>query len=308
MAAGSKKVVVAALFGNAAVAVTKFVAAGMTGSSAMFSEAVHSVVDTGNQALLLHGLRRADRAADDSHPFGYGRELYFWAFVVAILIFAVGAGVSLYEGVDKILHPHELTNVYINYIVLGLAIAFESVAWWVAWKEFRVRKGRRTILQAVRSSKDPAVFTVLFEDTAAMAGLLIALVGILIGQATGALWVDGAASVLIGMILALTAALLAYECKGLLIGEGARSELTAAVRRHASSRPGVKTVNELLTMHMGPQDVLLCLSVDFHDRLSSADVEAEVSQLEHRIKQQFPEVTRVFVEAQNMRRHRAAAT
>ena len=185
MATGSRKVIFAALAGNALIAVTKFVAATITGSSAMLSEGIHSLVDTGNQGLLLYGLRRAKKPADEKHPFGYGAELYFWAFVVAILIFAVGSGISIYEGVQKVLHPHEVANPAINYIVLGLAMCFEAVAWWIAFKEFQTTRGKRGYLEAVRQSKDPTVFTVLFEDTAAMLGLVVAFLGILGAQYLG---------------------------------------------------------------------------------------------------------------------------
>ena len=194
MAGGSKKVIYAALAGNSLIAVTKFVAAGLTGSSAMLSEAVHSVVDTGNQGLLRYGLARSRRPADEEHPFGHGPELYFWAFVVAILIFGLGAGISFYEGLAKISDPHPITNPVINYVVLAVAIVFELGAWLVAFREFRKVQGRATLLTAVRRSKDPALFTVLFEDTAAMLGLLFALAGIALADWLDMPWLDGAAS------------------------------------------------------------------------------------------------------------------
>lgn len=300
---GSKKVIYAALIGNALIAVTKFAAAGITGSSAMLSEAIHSVVDTGNQVLLLHGLRQAARPADENHPFGYGMLLYFWAFVVAILIFAVGAGLSIYEGIDKLRNPHPTTDVYINYIVLGIALAFESVVWWVALKEFRAIKGRRSYLEEVRASKDPTVFTVLFEDTAAMLGLIVAFLGIALGEALGMPALDGVASIVIGLILAGTAGLLAYECKGLLTGEGASPQVLSGIRRLVGTEPGIARINEMLTLHLGPTNVLLTLSVDFRDGLSSADVERAVEALERSIKQRYPEINRVFIEAQSFRSH-----
>ena len=199
MASGSKKVVYAALAGNALISVTKFFAASVTGSSAMFSEGIHSLVDTGNQGLLLFGMHRANRPADAKHPFGYASEIYFWAFVVAILIFAVGAGVSIYEGVQKVIDPHEISDPMINYIVLALAMVFEGAAWWVAYKEFASTKGKRGIFKAVRDSKDPTVFTVLFEDTAAIFGLIVAFAGIYFSQKLGLPWLDGAASITIGV-------------------------------------------------------------------------------------------------------------
>jgi cation diffusion facilitator family transporter len=299
----SKKVILAALAGNSAIAVTKFAAAGMTGSSSMLSEAIHSVVDTGNQGLLLFGIRRAGRPADEDHPFGYGMELYFWTFVVAILIFAGGAGVSVYEGVTKLGNPQPIVDAHINYIVLGVALILEAGAWWVAFKEFSKSKGDMGTLEAVRLSKDPAVFTVLFEDSAAIAGLVIAAVGIGLADVLDEpLW-DGIGSIVIGIVLAATAALLAYECKGLLIGEGAGRRVVRGVRRIAGEQDGVARINEALTMHLGPRDVLLNLSLDFKDRLSSVEVEKTISALEREIKTTYPEITRVFIEAQSRAGH-----
>ena len=307
MAAGSTKVVVAALIGNGLIAITKFGAAAYTGSSAMLSEAIHSVVDTCNQGLILFGIRQSKKPADETHPFGYGMELYFWTFVVAILIFAVGAGVALYEGIAKIRNPHPVGNAFINYIVLGAAMVFEAVAWWLAYKEFRSRKGHRTYVSAVRDSKDPALFTVLFEDTAAMLGLMIAFAGIALGQALDMPVFDGIASVVIGVILAIVAAVLAFECKGLLVGEAAKRPVIRGIRAIVQSRPGVKAVNELLTMHLGPEDLLVNLSIDFEDGISSQVVEAAISSLEVEIKDSYPEVKRLFIEVQSLQGHLASA-
>lgn len=299
----SKKAVYAALAGNLLIAATKFAAAAYTGSSAMLSEAIHSLVDTGNQGLLLYGMRRSSQPADERHPFGYGMELYFWAFIVAILIFAVGSGVSLYEGVIKLLDPHPITSPVVNYVVLAVAMAFEFGAWWVAFGEFRRSKGPLGYFAAVRESKDPAIFTVLFEDTAAMAGLVVAFAALALGQATGILAFDAVGSILIGVILAVTAVLLAYESKGLLIGESASARVTAGLRELAAQHQGVARVNELLTMHLAPRQVLVNLSLDFEDHLSSEDVEAVVSQLETHMREAFPEVSRVFIEAQSRAAH-----
>ena len=304
-AASSKTVIYAALIGNGLIAITKFIAAGLTGSAAMLSEAVHSVVDTGNQGLLLYGLKRSSRPPDDDHPFGYGMELYFWAFVVAILIFAGGAGISIYHGVEKILHPEPLENAYVNYIVLGLAMVFEAFAWWVAYKAFRQAKGKLGWMEAVRRSKDPALFTVLFEDSAAMAGLIVAMVGIALGQALGMPVLDGVASVVIGIILALTAALLAYEAKGLLIGEGVEAETRQGLRAVIAAQDGILKLNEMRSMHLGPEDVLLTISVDFVSEMTADQVEATISTMEQDIKARYPQVKRVFIEAQNWRAHQA---
>ena len=304
----SKKVIYAALTGNSLIAVTKFVAAAITGSSAMLSEAVHSVVDTGNQMLLLYGLRRSGRPPDQTHPFGYGMELYFWTFVVAILIFAGGAGISIYEGIQKIRAPHPVTSVHVNYIVLALAMVFEAGAWWVAFKTFRAVKGPIGYFQAVRQSKDPAVFTVLFEDSAAMLGLIVALIGIALSQALDMPVLDGVASLGIGAILAVTAAFLAFESKGLLIGEAVRPEVRRGIEAIIAAQPGILRTNELRTMHLGPEDVLVNVSVDFGSDLTADQVEEVVTRMEQAIKERYPEVRRVFIEAQSWRAHRAGRT
>ena len=277
---GSKRVIYAALFGNLLIAITKFGAAFFTGSSAMLSEAVHSLVDTGNQGLLLHGLRRAQRPPYDAHPYGYGMELYFWTFVVAIIIFGLGAGASVYEGVQNLLHPHPITNPAISYVVLAIAMAFEAAAWTVAFREFCKVKGAGGYLDAVRSSKDPTLFTVLFEDSAAMAGLVFAFAGILGGQLLDMPELDGVAAICIGVILTIVAALLAYEAKGLLIGEAATPAVVQGVRSIVGEESGILNLNELLTMHFGPKDVLLNLSLDFADALTSRQVEESISRME----------------------------
>jgi len=299
----SKSVIYAALAGNSLIAVTKFAASWYTGSSAMFSEAIHSLVDTGNQGLLLYGLKRAERKADELHPFGYAKEIYFWAFVVAILIFAVGSGVSIYEGVHKIRHPEPITSVFVNYIVLGLAIVFESFAFTIALKEFNQLRGQRGFLRAMQEAKDPTTMTVLLEDSAAMLGLVVALVSIALGQLLELPVLDGIASLLIGIILAVAAMILAYETKALLIGEAASPEVISRIRGIVAGEHAVLQANEILTMHMGPRDVLVNLSLDFRDGLDSSQVEAVVSRLERAIRGASPEISRVFIEAQAWRGH-----
>lgn len=295
--ANNKKVIYAALAGNALIAVTKFVAAGITGSSAMLAEGIHSVVDTGNQGLMLLGNARAKKPADEKHPFGYGRELYFWAFVVAILIFAVGSGVSLYEGVHKTLDPHPVTNPVVNYLVLLAAMGFEGWAFSVALKEFREIKGERTYWQAVKESKDPTVFTILFEDSAALAGLVVAFVGVGLGHLFGWPVMDGIASILIGLILGATAILLAWETKGLLVGESALPHVTAGIRGVVREEGDVERLNEVLTLQLGPKDVLATVSVEFADGLPTGRIEQTIQRLDAAIKRAHPEVTRVYIEA-----------
>lgn len=297
MASGSSKVaVIAALIGNMAIAVTKFAAASYTGSSAMLSEAVHSMVDTGNQGLLLYGMKRAARPPSPEHPFGYGKELYFWSFVVAILIFGLGAGMSIYEGVHGILNPTPIENAIISYIVLGAAMIFEAGACYFAFKEFLKRKGDRGFLQAVREGKDPALFTVVFEDSAAMVGLAVAMIGIFLGDLLELPWLDGAAAVVIGLVLATVAMFLAYECKGLLIGEAADDDMVDTVRAMIRGDRRVTSVAELLTMHLGPDEILLAVDVDFADHISGAELEKAVSEMEMRIRAEFPQIRRIYIE------------
>ncbi len=298
MASGSKKVIYAALIGNGLIAITKFIASTLTGSSAMLSEGIHSTVDTGNQLLLLLGLKRAKKPADERFPYGHGKEVYFWSFIVAIMIFGVGAGISIYEGIHSVMDPHQVQNPMTNYIVLGLAMIFEAFAWYFAWKEFNRTRGDRSYYEAVRKQKDPTTFVVLFEDTAAMLGLIVAFVGIWLGQVTGYLLWDGIASIVIGVILAVTAAWLAYETKGLLIGESASPEIVQGISKLADSFDNIKSVNETLTMHVGPNYVLLNISVDFKNSLDAENIENTTAELTKQIKERYPSIKRVFIEAE----------
>ncbi|SNB61631.1 cation diffusion facilitator family transporter [Arboricoccus pini] len=300
---GSKSVVLAALAGNLAIAVTKFVAAALTGSSAMLSEAVHSLVDSGNQGLLLLGMKRAARPPSPDHPFGHGLELYFWSFVVAILIFGAGAGVSLYEGVVKILEPLPIESAWISYLVLGLSILFEGYSWTVAFRAFRQGTQGRSLWQSLRRSKDPTVFTVLLEDSAALLGLLIAIVGIYLSQRFDLPVLDGVTSVLIGLLLAAVAAFLASETMSLITGEAMEREAREQIAALVRADPAVLHLNEQLSMHFGPNDVLLNLSIDFRQELGADDVEQAVTRLERQIRLAQPAVKRVFLEAQNFQAH-----
>jgi cation diffusion facilitator family transporter len=302
MASGSKTVIYAALAGNGLIAATKFAAAAFTGSSAMVSEGIHSLVDTGNQALLLFGLRRAKKPPDERFPFGHGKEIYFWSFVVAILIFGLGAGISIYEGVSHLLKPPALRNPLVNYVVLAFALVFEGAAWTFAFREFRKTKGKLGWLRAVQASKDPTVLVVLFEDSAAMLGLLIALAGVGLSQASGNPLYDGAASIGIGAVLAVTAAWLAAETKGLLIGERARPDVVEDIRRICRDLDKVERVNEVLTMHMGPEYVLATLSLEFADALTITELERTIEDLNQRIRAAHPEVKKVFIEAESVAR------
>ena len=301
MAGSSKKVIYAALAGNALIAATKFFAATFTGSSAMFSEGIHSLVDTGNQVLLLHGIRKANKPPCDRFPFGHGKEIYFWSFAVAILIFAVGAGVSLYEGIIHTIHPKPMGDPTVNYIVLGLAMLFEGAAWYFALTEFTKAKGKWGYIEAVQRGKDPTMFVVLFEDSAAMLGIVVAFAGILLVDITGILIFDGIASIIIGLILGGTAIWLAYETKGLLIGESANEMVIEGIREIILKYSGVDKLNEVLTMHMGPDFILVNISIDFRDDIPASDLEDMIANMDTQIKGSFPTVKRVFVEAESRR-------
>ena len=302
-ASANRTVIFAALAGNAAVAVVKFAAAAFTGSAAMLSEAIHSVVDTGNQLLLLYGLRVSKQAPTPQHPFGSGLKLYFWTFVVALMIFGLGAVVSIWHGVEKILHPTPIENAWVNYLVLSAGIVFEGVVWGVALRAFNRQRGGRPWIKSVRASKDPTVFTVLFEDSAALLGLIVAFIGVAATQLTGLLVIDGIASVAIGAILAVTAIFLAAESYSLLAGESVDPDVRRSIIAIASAQPGVERVNECLTMHFGPEDVLVALSLDFQNDLLAGQVEETVTRIERSLKSTHPEARRIFIEAQAFDAH-----
>ena len=298
----STRVVNAALVGNVLVALTKLAAALVTGSSAMTSEAVHSAVDTGNELLLLYGLRKAARPPDADHPFGHGREIYFWSFIVALLFFALGAVVSVYQGIYHLRSPAAIEKPVVNYVVLGLALLFEGGSWRVAFRHFRATKDDVGYLEAVRRSKDPTTFIVLAEDTGAVLGILIALGGTIAAQVLARPALDGMASIGIGVLLGLIAVVLARETKGLLIGEPAHSGLVEAICTMARSEPGIQRSNGLFTVHIGPRQVVAALSVDFKDSLSALEVERIVAALEDRVRKAHPEVVSLLIKPQKPER------
>ena len=288
-------VLYAAFAANVGIAVAKFVAAAITGSSSMLTEGVHSLVDSGNQLLLLYGKHRAKRPPDAVHPFGYGRELYFWAFVVAILIFGLGAGVSIYEGWKHIQAPEPLRDPLVNYVVLGVAVLLEGTSWTLAVREFGRAKGEHGWWQAVRVSKDPATFIVLFEDSAALAGLAVAGLGVWASHAWGDPRIDGAASILIGLILAGVAALLAREAKGLLIGERADPALVQRIRTMVEAVPQITAVNHVRTIHTAPDSVFVAISADFDDRMAMGEAETLIEGLEARLRATLPQLTSIYI-------------
>ncbi|MFL6729906.1 MAG: cation diffusion facilitator family transporter [Sphingomicrobium sp.] len=294
-AAQSNRTLWIALAANLGIAVSKFIAAALTGSSAMLTEGVHSVVDSTNQLLLMWGRRQSRKPPDKYHPFGYGRELYFWSFVVAVLVFALGAGVSIYEGIIHILEPEDAVSPLIAYAVLAVAFLLEGWSTLEAFNEFRAAKGELGWLEAIRRSKDPPTFIVLLENGAAMAGIVAAAVGVVLSQVTGDPFFDGAASVVIGVILGFTALLLARESKGLLIGEAADPELVDGLRELAVGQPGVVGVGHVLTVHSAPDQVTVMINVDFRDDMLAGEVERIVDGIECDARSRWPHVRRLFV-------------
>ena len=284
-----------ALAANLGIGVAKFVAAGLTGSSSMLTEGFHSVVDSGNQVLLLYGQKKAKRPADEAHPFGYGRELYFWAFVVAILIFAIGAGVSIFEGWRHIQEPEPLTSPTINYVVLAISFALEGSSWTIAVREFAKAKGDMGWWDAIHRSKDPAGFIVLFEDSAALAGLVIAGVGIWASHAFNDPRIDGAASIAIGVILALVAVLLARESKGLLIGERADPAIIATIRRIVAAHPAIISVNHVRTIHTAPDSIFAAISADFDDAVTMGNGETMIEAMEDELRAAVPTLSSIYI-------------
>jgi len=295
---GSRLVIYAALAGNLCIAIAKFVAAGLSGSSAMLSEGVHSLVDTINELLLLYGLRRSEQKPDTVHPFGYGRELYFWSFIVALLVFAAGAGVSAYEGIQHIRNPEPATNHLISYMVLGISIAFEGTSWWIALREFRATKGTLGYFEAFRRSKDPTTFTVLLEDSAALLGLGFALIGLVAAQLLDMPILDGVASLCIAGVLAVTAFLLARETKGLLVGEPAHPSVAKRILAVANTDPDLRSANGVTTMQMGPDQVVAMLSAEFEDDRTTPQIEACITRIEKAVKQEYPELVALFIKPQ----------
>jgi cation diffusion facilitator family transporter len=298
-APATKIVVFAALAGNGAVAVVKFIAAFWTGSSAMLSEAIHSSVDTADQALMLYGLNRAERPPDSDHPLGYGRELYFWSFTVALLIFTLGAGFTAYEGVRNVLAPHAFTDPYVSYIVYAASAIFEGVSWTFALLEFRRAKGELGYYDAMRNSKDPPAFIVLFEDSAALLGLLIAAAGTFAADRLQMPVLDGVASIGIAAVLGATALVLARESKGLLIGEAASAELRDAVMRTSREIDGIERAQVVFSVHMAPDQVVIAMSLEFRDTMTADEIEAAVDALEARIQERHAEVIAVFVKPEH---------
>ncbi|MBW8910689.1 MAG: cation diffusion facilitator family transporter [Sphingomonas sp.] len=295
---GNKTTLYAALAANLGIAVAKFVAAAMSGSSAMLTEGFHSVVDSTNQILLLYGQKRSMRPPDDRHPLGYGRELYFWSFVVALLIFTTGALLSIYEGVRHVLSPEPMRSPLINYVVLGISFLLEGGSWMVAVRAFAGMKGDIGWWRAIKRSKDPPTFIVLFEDSAAMFGLVVAAIGISLSLVTRDPRWDGVASIVIGLALAAVAYVLARESKDLLIGEAADPAIVAAVHAAIDGRPEVSGVNEITTIHIGPENIFLGLSVDFVDAVPVGRIEQMIAEAETELRARWPAIRAIYIKPQ----------
>ena len=293
----SRRVVYWAAAANIGIAATKFAAAALSGSSAMLAEAIHSVADTGNQMLLLHGLRRSQLPPDASYPFGHGKELYFWSLIVAILLFGVGGGMALFEGIQHLLHPKPIANPFWAYLVLGIAIVFESASFVVATRELLRRRGSHEFWEHLHLSKDPSVYTTFYEDLAALLGLVVAFVGVFLEQRFQQPYFDAGASVLIGVILCVVALTLIYESRSLLIGESANPEVVATIRAIVEGDPAVRASRPPLTMHLGPLDVLLNLDVEFQPGISAREQVAAVARIENAIRRRYPGIQRIFIEA-----------
>ena len=300
----SKTSLYGGIVANVAIAISKFVAAYFTGSSAMLSEGIHSLVDTGNSGLLLYGTARSQRPADAEHPFGHSKELYFWGLIVAVLIFAIGGGMSFYEGIKHLQHPVEMEDPTWNYVVLGVSILFESIAMYLSVKALRAQAGPgEGFVRMLRTSRDPAVFASVMENLAALLGLGLALAGVVLGQVLRNPLFDGAASIAIGLLLMAVAVFLVGRTKGLLVGTGVDAATLASLERIARAQPQVRAIRSPLTMYLGPADVMLALDVDFADALSSSEVAAAVEHLQDAIRAVHPEMQRIFIEAKNLAHH-----
>lgn len=299
-ASGSKIAIYGAIAANLAIAVAKFIASYITGSAAMLSEGIHSAVDSTNGMLLLYGIKKSKTPPDLKHPFGYGKEIYFWSFVVALLIFALGGGIAIYEGILHILHPEPSNNVTVNYIVLGLAIVFEGTSLVVALKQFSGRVTLKGLLKRIRKSKDAAGFAIIIEDLGAMVGLIVALIGVFIGDYFDYPYADGAASVIIGMILTGMAVVLATETKGLLLGESLREDEVAVIEDIFVEHPGVIEHGVIKSIHFGPESVLVGIDVEFNDSYTVDQLEKEVLNIEAEILEKLPHVDKVYLETKDL--------
>jgi len=297
MAGESRQAVLAAVAGNLAIAATKFLAAAFSGSAAMLSEAIHSLIDTGNGVLMLYGMHRSRRPPDEQHPFGYGHEFYFWTLVVGILVFALGGGMSILAGISRIAAPRPAENLAWNYAVLACAALFESVSWYYGFKAFRAERRGRGVFETIRGSKNPASFATLLEDSAALGGLALAALGIFLAERLAAPWIDGASSVAIGVLLCLVSLVMVIESKGLLVGEGMEKRTLAQLRAMVQADPAVEQVAKLTTLYLGPEDVMLAIELRFRAGTTISDVRAALARVKRTIQGSYPRIRRIYLDS-----------
>ena len=297
MAAESKKAIVAAVIGNLAIAACKFVAAGISGSAAMLSEAIHSLVDTGNDALMLYGVRRSGKPPDSEHPFGYGHELYFWTLVVGVLIFAIGGGMSVVTGILHVVNRTQAEADVWNYAVLAIAAVFEGISWYFGWRAFRKEQAGRGIVETIQVSKDPTTFSVLLEDSAALVGLALAFAGIYFGAKFGMPWLDGASSIAIGVLLCAIALVMVYESKSLLVGEGVGRGTAQGLRDLIAADADVQSIGKLATLYLGPDEVMLAVEIHFRPERNGDDRRRSIARITRAIRDKYPRIRHVFLDA-----------
>jgi cation diffusion facilitator family transporter len=300
MAGESRTAVIAAAAGNLAIAIVKFIASAVSGSAAMLSEAIHSLVDTANDALMLYGIRASRRPADDEHPFGYGHELYVWTLVVGIVFFAVGGGMSIVTGLGHIRAREAAEASAWNYAVIGIAIVFEAISWYFGFDAFRKEQRGRGIVETIQRSKDPTTFSVMLEDSAALIGLALALAGIFLSERLGMPWIDGAASILIGLLLCAVALVMVFESKSLLVGEGVERRTAQELRALIGADPAVTSIGRIATLYMGPDDVILALEIRFHGEKSTAETRHAIARLTRAIQERYPRMRHVFLDASSI--------
>jgi cation diffusion facilitator family transporter len=296
----SMTAIVAAVIGNLLIAVSKFVAAAFTGSSAMVSEGIHSIVDMGNGLLMLFGTYSSQKPPDEEHPFGHGREIYFWSLVVAFSIFGVGGGISVFEGIDHIRHPQPVVDPVWNYAVLGMSFGFEGISWVFGWRAFAKARHGRPVVEAMQASKDPTTFTVLLEDSTALLGIVIAFLGVFLGQQFNIQYFDGAASVVIGLLLGFVALFLGYESKSLLIGEAVDKDTWLGIKQIAEDEPEVVRAIKILTIYLGPEEVAATLELEFKKDISAIELRRTIRRIERLIEERYPRIKRVYYEASSL--------
>jgi cation diffusion facilitator family transporter len=297
MAGETRTAVVAAVIGNLAIAATKFVAAAFSGSAAMLAEAIHSLVDTGNGGLMLYGLHRSRKPADEDHPFGYGHELYFWTLMVGILVFALGGGMSIVTGISHLAEPRPPQNALWNYAVLGIAMVFEGSSWWFGLKAFQSELRGRGVFETIHATKNPANFAVLLEDSAALLGLAFALVGIFLAEKLDAPWIDGASSIAIGLLLCFVSFVMVFESKELLVGEGMEKRTLRHLRAIVAHDPAVECVDRLSTMYLGPEEVMLVIALQFRLETPLAEIRRAIARIKREIQARYPRVRHVFIDS-----------